>query len=79
MCVRERVCVRVKEKERVCVCERERECVCERERECVCILALVIQEAKPMCPIILSSMCCPALPCFATLSHKRYNFRKKSH
>ena len=43
VCVRERVCVRVRERmsvcERECVCVyvRERESVCERERECVCV------------------------------------------
>ena len=35
MCERERVCVRVRERESVCASERERVCVRVRERECV--------------------------------------------
>ena len=41
-------------------------------------VALVIQNAKCMSPIILSSVVCPALKTFSTLSHKRHDFRKKS-
>jgi hypothetical protein len=40
---------------------------------CVCVsvcVALVIQHAKCMHPIILSSVGCPALPYYSTLSHK---------
>jgi hypothetical protein len=38
-------------------------------------VALVIQHAKRMSPTVLSSVACPALPCFYT-SHKRHDFRK---
>jgi hypothetical protein len=43
----------------------------------VCILALGIQHAKHIRPIVLSSVACLALPYFYTLSHKRHDFRKK--
>jgi hypothetical protein len=40
------------------------------------LVALVIQHARRMRRIILSSVVCPAVPYFCTFSDKRHNFRK---
>jgi hypothetical protein len=44
--------------------------------ECVSV-ALVIQHAKYMRCVMLSSVACPALPHFSALSQKRYDFSGK--
>jgi hypothetical protein len=43
----------------------------------VCV-ALVIQHAMRMRGVVFSSVACPDLQYFPTLSHKRHDFRKKS-
>jgi hypothetical protein len=40
-------------------------------------VALVTQNAKGMCRILLSFVACPAVPHVTNFSHKRHDFRKK--
>jgi len=48
----------------------------KRERE-IGRIVLVTHHAKRMCRITLSSVVCPSVPYFPTVSHKRQDFRKK--
>ena len=48
----------------------------ETKSECV-FVALIIQHAKRILRITLSSVACLVLPYFSTLSHKRYDLKKK--
>jgi hypothetical protein len=58
-----------------CVCV----CVCVCVCLCVCVsVALVIQHEKRMRGIILSSVVCPTLLYFSTLSQKRHELKKTS-
>jgi len=45
--------------------------------ECV-FVALIIQHAKRMRPIILACVACPSLQYFSTLSHKQHDFWEKN-
>jgi hypothetical protein len=42
-------------------------------------VAFIIQRAKRMRRIILSSVACPGLPYSSALSHKRHDFWNKSY
>jgi hypothetical protein len=61
----------------VCVCVGVYVCVCWCVLVFVCVLALVIQRSKRIRRIILPSVAFLAPPYVCTLSHKRYDFRKK--
>ena len=65
------MCVIFREIETVCIFDFER----ERENVCVCVEPLLFS-TQCACAI-LSSAACPTLQSFSTLSHKRYDFRKK--
>ena len=77
------VCVILRERGSVCDFERESLCMCfcvilrERERKCVCVCVWPLLFSMQCDYTILSSVACPTLQYFSTLSHKRREFRKK--
>jgi hypothetical protein len=56
-----------------CCCRKAGDATCS---ECLFVV-LGIQHSKRMANIILSSVVCPFLIIFSTLSHERYDFGKK--
>ena len=57
---------------------RRRKAISITYSECLSV-ALFIQHAQPMHRVLLSSVTCPPLPYFSTLSHKREDFPKKNY